>query len=105
MMLSYELSLDAEDDLREIARYTLKRWGREALREYQDGLKRTINAIGDNTAQARTFSTLFPRVLVTKYRYHYIFYLSDNNKKPIIIGVIHERRDVVSRLSERLAGC
>jgi len=45
----------------------------------------------------------FTELLVTKYKYHFIFYLTENVEKPVIIGVIHERRDVVSRLSERLA--
>jgi len=30
-MLPYELTLSAEDDLKDIARYTLKQWGKSSL--------------------------------------------------------------------------
>lgn len=43
-----------------------------------------------------------PELYVTKYRYHFIFYLHKIDQKPLIIGVIHEQRDLVNRLSERL---
>jgi antitoxin HigA-1 len=34
-MQPYELSKDAEEDLREVARYTRKKWGKEQLAEYR----------------------------------------------------------------------
>lgn len=101
-MLPYELSQDAEKDLREVARYTLNEWGKKALEQYRGGLKKTFEAIAKNEAPKRAFSKTFPELLVTKYRYHYIFYIAENRDKPVIIGVIHERRDIVNRLSERL---
>jgi len=100
---NFELTKDAEKDLREVARYTLNRWGREKLREYRDGLIKLFEEIGKNNVTKRQFSDHFPELLVAKYRYHYIFYLTENVTKPIIIGVIHERRDIVSRLTERLS--
>jgi len=102
MRLTYELSVDAEKDLREVARYTLDKWGKEALQKSRHGLRNSFEAISKGTVQARVFSESFPQLSVLKYEYHYIFYLSGNREKPIIIGVIHERRDVVNRLSERL---
>lgn len=29
-------------------------------------------------------------------------YLIENLEKPVVIGIIHEKRDIVNRLSERL---
>ncbi|MBI1194840.1 MAG: type II toxin-antitoxin system RelE/ParE family toxin [Gammaproteobacteria bacterium] len=101
-MGSYELSKDAERDLREIAHYTLNRWGREMLRQYRDGLKVTFEAIASNDVPRRSFSKTLPELLVTKYGRHYIFYVTDSLPKPVIIGVIHESRDIVNRLDERL---
>ena len=103
MMTSYELTKDAENDLRDIARYTLKEWGKEAFERYRSGIKKTFQDIGKNKILKRQFSERFPELLVTKYRRYYIFYLTEKVKKPVIIGVIHERRDIVSRLSERLS--
>jgi len=101
-MTTYELSKDAEDDLREVARYTLDTWGRGQLTEYRQGLKETFKAIGLQDVIARQFSKNYPQLRVTKYRYHYIFYIAEGVTKPIIIGVIHERRDIVNQLVERL---
>ena len=101
-MLPYTLTLDAEKDLREVARYTRGKWGDKVLGEYRAGLKKTFEAIGSGDIQKRPFSKKFPQLFVTKYRYHYIFYVIGLHEKPAIIGVIHERRDIVNRLAERL---
>ena len=101
-MNNYTLSKDAQADLRQVARYTQREWGKEQLAEYRSGLKATFNAIGNSDVVPRRFSTQYPQICVTKYRYHYIFYITENVQKPIIIAVIHERRDIVNRLSERL---
>jgi len=99
----YELTKDAEKDLREVARYTLNKWGKEMLQEYRGGLKNTLNEIGKNEVRKHPFSKKFPELFVTKYKYHFVFYLTENLEKPVIIGVIHEQRDVVNRLTERLS--
>jgi toxin ParE1/3/4 len=90
-MPPYDLTKDAAQDLREVARYTLSKWGREALTQYRDGLKDTFKAIAFGEVQNRNFSQRFPDLLVTTYRYHYIFYFSENRLRPLIIGIIHER--------------
>jgi len=101
-MLPYNLATAAENDLREIARYTLNTWGKEALEQYRIGLKNTFLGIVKNEVQKRTFSTAFPDLFVSKYKYHYIFYIVKNHTSPVIIGVIHEKRDIVNQLNERL---
>jgi toxin ParE1/3/4 len=103
MTATYELTKDAEKDLREVARYTLNKWGKKALDEYRDGLNTTFNKIGGKKVRKSTFSKTFPQLLVTKYKYHFIFYITENMAKPVIIGVIHEKRDIVNRLGERLS--
>ncbi len=101
-MRAYEFSKDAEEDLREVARYTLDTWGREQLTEYRQGLKKVFSSIGEQDIVARKFSKNYPQLRVTKYRYHYIFFIAEGVDKPIIIGVIHERRDIVNQLAGRL---
>ncbi len=101
-MPTYRLSKDAKQDLKEVTRYTLNKWGEDALKKYIGGLTKTFEAIGAGDVHIREFSNRFPELLVTKYRYHYVFYFADGLDKAGIIGVIHERRDIVSRLSERL---
>ena len=102
MVLPYDLVKDAESDLREVAHYTLRTWGVDALNKYRKGLKQTFLAICRGEIVNTAFSDRFSQLLVTKYKYHYIFYIVEGREKPIIIGVIHERRDIVNRLKERL---
>jgi toxin ParE1/3/4 len=99
---TYVLSKEAEKDLQEIARYTLKEWGASAFAKYKTGLAKKTNDIGNRDVIERRFSKTQPHLLVTKYRFHYIFYLTDKVEKPVIIGVIHEQRDIVNRLKSRL---
>ena len=101
-MASYKLTPDAEQDLRDIARYTLNTWNVATFEKYRDALEETFEAIAAATVQPQIFSKNLPDILVTKYRYHFIFYLTEDVEVPLIIGVIHERRDIVRHLSERL---
>ncbi|WP_431687135.1 type II toxin-antitoxin system RelE/ParE family toxin [Hahella sp. NBU794] len=101
-MNAYVLTKDAENDLRDVARYTMQKWGKKSLEEYRAGLAETFAAIGDNQVASRQFSANYPQLRAVKYRFHYIFYLTEGFTRPVIIGVIHEKRDIVSRLSERL---
>jgi len=99
-MQHYALSKDAENDLREIARYTLKQWGKSTFQTYKKGLSDKFNEIGKQLVVKHKFSQAFPKLCVTKYRYHFIFYLTETLEKPVIIGVIHEQRDIVKRLNQ-----
>ncbi len=101
-MRSYELTKDAERDLREVARYTLNKWGSEMLQQYRDGLKETFQRIGKDEVSKRQFLNKYPELYLTKYKYHFIFFLTEELEIPVIIGMIHERRDIVNRLPERL---
>lgn len=103
-MQSYRLSKDAKQDLKEVTRYTLNKWGKNALKKYVSDLTKTFEAIGDGIVPKQAFSRRFPKLFVTKCRYHYVFYVSVGMDRPGIIGVIHERRDIFSRLSKRLGG-
>ena len=102
-MSSYKLSVDAEKDLQDIARYTLNTWGKTIFEQYRCGLKKQFKAIANKEVPKKTFSKQHPKLLVRKYRYHFIFYILSTNQIPIIIGVIHEQRDIVSHLAERLS--
>jgi toxin ParE1/3/4 len=57
---NFELTKDAEKDLREVARYTLNKWGREMLQEYRAGLKKLFEEIGKSNITKRQFSDNFP---------------------------------------------
>lgn len=101
-MSSYILSADAEQDLREIARYTLDNWGQQQLNRYRRQLKTQFEAIGSGDIIQRQVSENLSNVHVAKAGAHFIFYLTPAHHKPIIIAIFHEARDYVRLLSSRL---
>lgn len=101
-MSSYELSIEAEDDLRDIAEYTLKKWGNKIFEQYRRGLIKTFEAIANKEVIEKRVSKNLSDVFVSKFRHHFIFYLTALNQKPIIIAVIHEQRDILNHLVKRL---
>lgn len=57
-MKNFELTKDAEKDLREVARYTLNKWGREMLQEYRGGLKNYLR-----TSATATYRSVNSRII------------------------------------------
>ncbi len=100
-MKTYKITEDAKIDLIEIAQYTLNKWNKNTFIEYRDGLERVFDTIANHTIIQRNFSEKLSDVFVTKYKYHFIFYIYKNNT-PIVIAVIHEKRDILKYLIHRL---
>ena len=96
---NYTLSKDAEQDLREIARYTLEKWGAKQLAKYQQDLQIQFDKIGTKEIISKRYSKNLPDIYFVRAKEHFIFYL--NTEKPIIIGVLHKSRDLVLHLSAR----
>ncbi len=100
-MKTYKITDDAKNDLIEIAQYTLNKWGKKSFNEYRVGLEGIFDTIANRTVIQRKISEKLPNVFVTKYKYHFIFYIYENNNA-IIIAVIHEKRDILKHLTHRL---
>jgi toxin ParE1/3/4 len=101
-MLLYELTSAAQEDLKEIARYTLTEWGEKQSIHYAELLEARFCEIADRTAHYRQFSRRYPQVFVSRCEHHYIFYIHPDEKPPCIIAVLHERMDMLNRLKKRL---
>ncbi|PRO72675.1 type II toxin-antitoxin system RelE/ParE family toxin, partial [Alteromonas alba] len=71
----YDITDDAEADIREIVGYTLENWGVAQTNIYRKAIKDTFELIGRKSVVIRKFSDTFPDLLVTKCQHHYIFYL------------------------------
>jgi plasmid stabilization system protein ParE len=50
----------------------------------------------------RSLSKNLPEVLFVKAEHHYVFYITEDQKKPLIIAIFHEKQDIVRRLTQRL---
>ena len=100
--MPYELTPDAERDLREIAQYTLRQWGARQQRRYARLLEAGLRTIAQRRIVLRPFSPHYPDVFVSHCEHHYIFYLHPEGQKPRIFAVFHEHMALLARLAERL---
>lgn len=101
-MLPYELTLSAQEDLKEIARHTLTKWGKKQSLHYAELLEKRFREIATRTVHSRTFSNRYPQVLVSRCEHHYVFYIHSEEKPPRIIAVLHERMNMLTWLKNRL---
>ncbi|MGM0743598.1 MAG: type II toxin-antitoxin system RelE/ParE family toxin [Pseudomonadota bacterium] len=99
-MASYDLTLAAEEDLRDIWRYTLETWGPEQADTYLDQLGECLDEIGSRRAPPRSLPQLPDELCIHRCQRHYIFWLAID--RPIIIAVLHEKMDILLRLEDRL---
>jgi plasmid stabilization system protein ParE len=102
-MLPYDLTLSAQADLEEIARYTLGKWGELQAKRYAALLDDCFEKIAEGRAISRTFSAALPQVQVTRCHRHSVFFVQPENKKPCIVAILHERMEIISRLKHRLS--
>jgi len=101
-MPPYQLIPAAEDDLREIARYTLKQWGKAQSLRYAALLEQCFMEIAGRSRLFRTPLERYPFLRVSRCQHHYVFYLHLESQPPRIIAVLHEKMDMLRRLANRL---
>ena len=99
-MPSYDLTLAAETDLRDIWRYTYKTWGFDQAEKYFDHIEACCKAVGDGRARSRVLEGLQEGVHIRRCEHHFIVWLAGT--RPVIIAILHERMDFVRRLKSRL---
>jgi toxin ParE1/3/4 len=101
-MPPYALARPAQDDLRAIARYTLKEWGKAQSLRYAASLERCFLQIAARTVFSRPLFERYPELRVSRCEHHYVFYLQGEDRPPRIIAVLHEKMDMLARLKNRL---
>lgn len=99
-MPSYDLTLAAETDLRDIWRYTYKTWGFDQAEKYFDQIEACCEAVGDGRARSKVLEGLQEGVHIHRCEHHFIVWLAGT--RPVIIAILHERMDFVRRLKSRL---
>ena len=102
-MSEYELTTFAEDDLKNIARYTIDTWGLKQAKRYEALLVKGFRQIAQGRITPRGFLSHRPDLLFTHCEHHYIFYSIRESQCPLILAVFHERMDLMQRLKDRLS--
>ena len=102
MTTTYVLANGAETDLREIIRYTRKQWSDAQVRRYITRLEQGFSRLASGQPPFRDVGELYPMLRMAHCEHHYVFCLPRNNEPALIVGIFHERMDLMTRLSERL---
>lgn len=101
-MPGFELARSAESDIRSIAIYTLEKWGARQATRYAAILDAHFEAIANGKARTRVFLQHRPELLVSRVEHHYVFHLNRRKQCPLILAVLHENMDLMTRLRDRL---
>ncbi|MCF1485571.1 MULTISPECIES: type II toxin-antitoxin system RelE/ParE family toxin [Rhizobium/Agrobacterium group] len=102
MTSNYVLANGAEADLREIIRYTRKQWSDVQIRRYITKLEHGFERLASGQASFRDISALYPGLRMAHCEHHYVFCLLRDNEPALIVGIFHERMDLMTRLGNRL---
>ena len=98
----YVLTLEAEADLRGVIRYTRQQWSAEQVRIYIAKLERGIDRLVARQGAFKGMSDLYPKLLMAHCEHHYVFSLPRERAPALIVAILHERMDLMTRLAERL---
>jgi len=97
---AYVLTQGAEADLRDIIRYTAEQWGAEQCGIYVAALE--AKALARGHGAFRELSDLLPGLRMGVSGKHLIFCLPRPEAPAIILAILHERMDMITRLKSRL---
>lgn len=98
---SYYLTDAAEADLRDIIRYTRNQWGDAQVRRYVSKLERGMARLAAGEGVYQDMSALYPKLRMAHCEHHYIFCLPRKKASALIVAILHERMDLMARLSAR----
>lgn len=98
MTNTYRVTPRAQQDLRNIGRYTFKKWGREQRNAYLRAIERRFELIADNPHIGRHRPDVKEGYYSFPQGSHVIFYLIRENGIDII-GIPHQRMDILNYFS------
>jgi toxin ParE1/3/4 len=96
-MTDLQKTRQAEQDLIEVWQYTADKWGETQADKYLHKIETCLGRIARGSALLKTLSA---DVRFIRCEHHYIFLLA--GKKPIVIAVLHEQMDLLTRIKKRL---
>jgi len=99
-MLSCRLTADAQSDLIEIRRFTLKQWGSSQSLKYLPELRQTIRLLAEAPTLGKQRPELDSDVLSFAHASHVIYYVV-HGRQLVVFGVLHKRMVPLNHLTER----
>jgi len=98
----YVLQDAAAADLRSIIRYTRETWGVAQARVYAGKLNEGIRRLAQGEGVYKVLEDIHPDLRVARCEHHYVFCVWRVAAQPIIVAILHEKMDLVTKISERL---
>ena len=99
-MPKYRLTQNAQSDLIEIRRFTVKQWGAEQSQKYLLNLRQTICLLCETPSLGKSRLEVDPDVLSFPHASHVIYYVI-HKKQLIVFGVLHKHMVPLNHLLER----
>jgi len=99
---SFSYTRQAENELREILRYTTRKWGPAQARAYARKIEQTATALATGRGVFREWDDLLPGLRVKSAGSHFVFCVARENQPALVLAILHERMDLIERLKERL---
>lgn len=96
------LAKGASGDLKGIARDTHRTWGEAQCLTYIRQLEDAASAVARGEGLFRDLSAVHPQLRMAKSGRHYIFCLPRADAVPVILAILHDRMDIITRLKSRL---
>ncbi len=100
--LLFELSPAAENDLRDIIRYTNQKFGQNQAINYGNQLEACMIELSTNTPFPRNLTEIQPNLKFIRCQHHYIFGINRSSQPFLVIPILHEKMDVLNRIKKRL---
>lgn len=99
-MKIFELTREARQDLKLIAIYTEKRWGRDQRYLYLKQFDDSFHFLARNPAAGKNCEALKAGFKKFPHGSHLIFYRQNTENKILIVRILHKNMDVKSRVIE-----
>ena len=96
----YRLTPDAQTDLIEIRRFTVKHWGTAQSQKYLLELRQTIRLLAETPTLGKPRPDVGSKVLSFPHVSHVIYYVV-HEQQLIVFGVLHKRMVPLNHLAER----
>ena len=97
-MIPFKLSAKAKSDLKNIAKFTQEKWGRDQRNIYVKQFDDTFHMLADSSEIGKSCDFIKDDYLKFPQGSHVIFYKLGNSSKIEIIRILHKSMDVTLNL-------
>ena len=96
-MLDYKLSCKADNDLKNIYKYTCQKYGEKQADKYINALEKKFGKLAKNPLLCRKREEYNPPVRIHRHKKHLVVYIREG-KSILIVRVLHEKMELDNHL-------